>query len=204
MKTIEKILYHLKSEGPVTAKILAEKFSLTTMGIRQHLQSLEDDGLVDFNDVKVKVGRPTRHWQLTEQGHRRFTDRHHDLAVHMLESVEDLFGISGLEQVIAKREQHTYEQYQQTLQTCETLKEKLEQLAQLRTQDGYMAELITTHDGYTLVENHCPICRAAQHCPALCLSELTVFKRLLGENIRIEREEHIISGQRRCTYRITS
>ncbi|WP_318433226.1 helix-turn-helix transcriptional regulator [Photobacterium leiognathi] len=203
MKTIEKILYHLKSEGPVTAKVLAEKFELTTMGIRQHLQGLEEDGLVDFTDVKVKVGRPTRHWQLTEKGHRRFADRHHDLAVHMLESVEDLFGKAGLDQVIAKREQQTYLHYQQALSSCENLDDKLARLTQLRAQDGYMAELITTENGYTLVENHCPICRAAQHCPTLCQSEMTVFQRLLGDDVSIERQEHIISGQRRCTYRIT-
>lgn len=68
MKTIDKILYRMKREGPVTAKILAEEFQLTTMGVRQHLQGLEEDGLVDFEDIKAKVGRPTRHWHLTQKG----------------------------------------------------------------------------------------------------------------------------------------
>lgn len=202
MKTIEKILHYLKTEGPVTAKTLAQQFSLTTMGIRQHLQGLEEEGYVTFFDVKAKVGRPSRHWQLTEKGHQRFTDRHHDLAVHMLESVEHLFGAEGLSKLITQREQHTYQQYQQALSSCDTLAEKLACLVTLRAQDGYMAELITTRNGYTLIENHCPICRAAQHCSALCHSELNVFQRLLGEHIKIERQEHIISGHRRCTYRI--
>ena len=57
MKTIDKILHRMKQDGPVTAKTLSEELSLTTMGVRQHLQGLEDDGLVGFEDIKAKVGR---------------------------------------------------------------------------------------------------------------------------------------------------
>ena len=72
----------------------------------------------------------------------------------------------------------------------------------LREQEGYMAELSQTEQGFTLIENHCPICKAATRCPNLCQSEFNVFQTLLGEDIRIERSEHIIQGQRRCLYHI--
>ncbi len=202
MKTIDKILQRMKREGDVTAKELAQELSLTTMGVRQHLQGLEESGLVDFHDVKVKVGRPTRHWRLTAQGHSQFTDRHGDLIIQMLDSVEDLFGSTGLEKVINQREQQTFTQYQQALAKCENLKEKLELLTTLREQEGYMAELLHDEQGYLLVENHCPICHAAKRCPSLCQSELNVFQRLLGNEYLIERNDHIIAGERRCAYRI--
>ena len=67
-----------------------------------------------------------------------------------------------------------------------------------------MAELEQTEHGYLLIENHCPICKAAKRCPNLCQSELNIFQRLLGEEYRIERSEHIIEGQRRCTYLIAA
>jgi len=202
MKTIDKILYHMKREGPVTAKVLSQEFSLTTMGVRQHLQGLEDEGLVDFHDVKVKVGRPTRHWSLTTQGHSRFADRHGDLIIQMLDSVEDIFGNGGLNQIIERRENQTFEQYQYAMANSSTLKEKLEILTTLREQEGYMAELQQDGDEFILLENHCPICHAAKRCPSLCKSELSVFRRLLGNNCFIERHEHIIAGERRCAYRI--
>ncbi|OZS43241.1 helix-turn-helix transcriptional regulator [Photobacterium sanguinicancri] len=202
MKTIDKILQRMKREGDVTAKALAQELRLTTMGVRQHLQGLEESGLVDFHDVKVKVGRPTRHWRLTAQGHNQFTDRHGDLIIQMLDSVEDLFGASGLEKVINQREQQTFEQYQQALAKCENLKEKLELLTTLREQEGYMAELLHDEQGYLLVENHCPICHAAKRCPSLCQSELNVFQRLLGNEYLVVRNDHIIAGERRCAYRI--
>ncbi|MGF1680951.1 helix-turn-helix transcriptional regulator [Photobacterium minamisatsumaniensis] len=202
MKTIDKILYRMKREGSVTAKKLAEEFNLTTMGVRQHLQGLEEDGLVDFKDVKVKVGRPTRHWHLTQKGHGGFTDRHGDLIIQMLDSVEALFGQDGLHQVVERRENQTFEQYRSHLATTSNLKEKLQILATLREQEGYMAELHQDGDTFVLIENHCPICHAAKRCPSLCQSELSVFQRLLGDNYQVNRNEHIIAGERRCAYRI--
>ncbi|MDV5171266.1 helix-turn-helix transcriptional regulator [Photobacterium rosenbergii] len=202
MKTIDKILYRMKREGPVTAKILAEEFQLTTMGVRQHLQGLEEDGLVDFEDIKAKVGRPTRHWHLTQKGHRRFADRHGDLIIQMLDSVEELFGQEGLGKVVDRREDQTFEQYQAQLAGVENIAEKLQILTTLREREGYMAELHQDGEDFVLIENHCPICHAAQRCPSLCQSELAVFQRLLGNEYQVNRQEHIIAGERRCAYRI--
>jgi predicted ArsR family transcriptional regulator len=202
MKTPEKILHKLKREGSMTAKKLAEDLSMTTMGARQHLQTLEEDGMIESFDVRVKVGRPNRHWSLTEKGHSYFSDRHGDLSVQVIEAVEELFGTEGLQKVAQDRENKTFTRYQAHLADKHSLKEKLETLTQLREQEGYMAELIATDSGYTLVENHCPICKAAERCPTFCQSEINIFQRLLGDNYQIERSEHIINNERRCVYLI--
>lgn len=202
MKTIDRILHTIKREGAVTAKQLAEDMSITTMGARQHLQSLEEDGVLSFYDVKVKVGRPTRHWSLTKKGHARFADRHGELTIQVIDAVEHVFGKEGVEKVTAEREAQTLALYQDTLNKFSTLEEKLQALVKMREQEGYMAELEQTEQGYLLIENHCPICKAATRCPNLCTSELNIFQRLLGEDYHIQRQEHIIQGQRRCTYLI--
>ncbi|KGK10194.1 transcriptional regulator [Vibrio navarrensis] len=204
MKTIDRILQSIKRDGSVTAKQLAEEFGMTTMGARQHLQGLEEAGIVSFHDVKVKVGRPTRHWSLTLKGHEQFADRHSELTIQMIDVVESLFGSDGLAKVAAEREHRTFIQYQKALAACGDLHSKLQKLTEIREEEGYMAELEQTDEGFLLSENHCPICRAATRCPALCQSELNVFQKLLGEHCHIERTEHIIEGQRRCAYRIVS
>lgn len=203
MKTIDRIMQSIKRDGEVTAKQIATGLGMTTMGARQHLQSLEDDGLVSFHDVKVKIGRPTRHWSLTQRGHDQFADRHGELTIQVIEAVEALFGAEGLAKVAAEREQKTFLHYQSALAGCVDLASRLEKLTLMREEEGYMAELEKTEEGFLLTENHCPICKAAQRCPSLCQSELTVFQKLLGEQCLVERSEHIIEGQRRCAYRIT-
>ncbi|EHP5029033.1 transcriptional regulator [Vibrio cholerae] len=204
MKTVDRILHTIKREGTVTAKQLAEDLGITTMGARQHLQSLEEEGVLAFHDVKVKVGRPTRHWSLTAKGHNQFADRHGELTIQVIDAVEHIFGKEGLAKVAAEREAQTFAAYHNALVECHFLQEKLEALVTLREQEGYMAELEPTADGFILIENHCPICKAATRCPSLCQSELNVFRRLLGEECHIERREHIVSGERRCTYFIAA
>lgn len=203
MKTSDKILHIIKKDGAVTAKHLAEQFSMTTMGARQHLQALEDDGLIEFYDVKVKIGRPTRHWQLTPAGHEQFIDRHSDLSIQIIDAVESIYGTQGLQKIAAEREKQTFKTYQHALQNCHTLDDKLTTLAKLRENEGYMVELQKIPEGYLLIENHCPICKAATRCPEFCQSELHIFQLLLQDVCKIAREDHIVSGQRRCTYKIS-
>ncbi|MDG3084644.1 transcriptional regulator [Vibrio hannami] len=200
MKTIDIILEKIKREGAITAKKLSEDLEMTSMGARQHLQALEDNNLVKHFDVKVKVGRPTRHWSLTEEGHAQFADRHDDLTVQVIEAVEHIFGQEGLEKVAAERESKTLARYSAVITPDLPLGEKLVRLVSLREQDGYMAELTELEEGFLFTENHCPICKAAKSCPTLCQSELNVFENLLGNDTKIERTEHIINNERRCSY----
>ena len=67
-----------------------------------------------------------------------------------------------------------------------------------------MAESRRNPDGsYLLVENHCPICAAATECQGLCRAELDIFRSVLGGDVEVTRVDHILSGARRCAYRVT-
>jgi predicted ArsR family transcriptional regulator len=83
------------------------------------------------------------------------------------------------------------------------LQKKLEELAKVRTEEGYMAEIRAEGGGgFLLIENHCPICAAANACQGFCATELDLFRSVLGPGVTIERAEHIISGDHRCVYRV--
>jgi len=83
------------------------------------------------------------------------------------------------------------------------LEERIAGLARIRREEGYMAECGRVRYGaFELVENHCSISRAAQFCPKLCGGELTLFREALGDGVTVERREHMLSGDRRCTFRI--
>ena len=202
MKTSDKIIQLLKIQGPQTAKELASELELTTMGVRQHLQALEDDGDVVFEDRKAVRGRPARYWFLTPQSQSHFSDRHEELTVQLIDSVRNVFGDDGLDQLIEHREQASLNLYLQTMADKADLRSKLIALAQLRSEEGYMATMMEDDGFYWLLENHCPICAAATQCLNFCRSELTLFQTLLEDLATISREEHIIEGARRCAYKI--
>ncbi|KFB00012.1 helix-turn-helix transcriptional regulator [Vibrio sp. ER1A] len=200
MKATDQIIDIIKREGAVTAKQIASRLNITTMGARQHLQGLEEEGFLRFEDVKVKVGRPNRHWSLTAKGHAQFSDRHSDLTVQFIDAIEQVFGTEGLNKVSKEREANTLATYRPHFDSLPDLQSKVEKLTELRDKDGYMAEFQQVEDGFVLIENHCPICKAAQRCETLCQSELNVFQALVGNDISVQRDEHIVQGARRCVY----
>jgi len=80
---------------------------------------------------------------------------------------------------------------------------RAQRLAELRTLEGYEAEVVADDDGsLLLVEHHCPVCDAAAACQGLCRGELATFRAALGDGVDVEREQHLLSGDSRCVYRI--
>ncbi|MCK7611603.1 helix-turn-helix transcriptional regulator [Roseibium sediminicola] len=201
-RTRTRLLNALKSSGPQTAAELATGLNVTTVAVRQHLDGLHQDSLVDFEDLKGTVGRPKRVWALTAAGHQQFPDNHSNLVLGLLNGMSDIFGAEGLEKLIAHREAHSRKTYQEAMSGAEDLQGKLEVLAELRNREGYMADVAEDGNGYLLIENHCSICAAATACQGFCRSELTLFQEVLGPDVAVERTEHQLSGGRRCVYRI--
>lgn len=201
-KTIERLLYLLKTRGPQTAVALSENVGTTSVAVRQHMEKLAKKGLVESEDRRESVGRPKKYWQLTEKGNQKFPDRHSDLVLEMINSIMDVFGEVGLNQLITEREKRSFNLYDKRLSGASTLKQKVATLADIRDQEGYMAEIEPVDGGYLLHENHCPICVAATACQGFCRSELKLFEQVLGADASVTRENHIVNGARRCTYRI--
>ena len=204
-KTAEQILFFLKTRGPGSAETIAQYFDITTVGARQHLLKLQENGLVNFSAERKSVGRPKRFWQLTEKAQSKFPDTHAQLSLEMITSIRDLFGKEGLEKVISKREKDSLKRYKQAASAYKTLAHKVKSLAELRSLEGYMASAEKCPDGggYLLIENHCPICAAVRECQNFCRSELSIFRKALGNEYRVERRDYLLEGARRCSYQIT-
>lgn len=201
-RTRTRLLNALKTSGPQTAARLAKGLNVTSVAVRQHLDAMRDEGLVGFEDLKGSVGRPKRVWSLSAKGHGQFPDNHAALLGGLLAGVTELYGPEGLDRLIAYREDQSRKLYSEAVEAAAGLRDKVAALAQLRSREGYMAEVADTADGFLLIENHCSICAAATACQGFCRSELSLFRTVLGSGVDVEREEHLLSGGRRCVYRI--
>jgi predicted ArsR family transcriptional regulator len=200
-KAREKILYFLKTKGPQTAAQIAKRLGVTAMAVRQHLYQLKDEGGVAYTDERRSVGRPARIWSLTPETASHFPDSHGELAVGILRAARLAFGDGGMDKLIERRTQDQARLYAERISRKRGLQAKVAELARIRDAEGYMAEWSAEPDGsLLLIENHCPICAAAESCQDLCRGEITLFRQMLGAEV--EREEHILGGHRRCLYRI--
>lgn len=202
-KTRRAIVKILKTQGPLGSAQLAGQLGLTAMAVRQHLYALQNEGHVEAEERPVPIGRPAKHWRLTREADQLFPEAYAELNVSLIEALRDTFGEEGLDQVLVSRCARQRKDYAKRIRVTDSLEKKLNELARVRTEEGYMAEVRGEKDGsYLLVENHCPICAAANSCQGFCATELDLFRSVLGQGVDVEREDHIVSGDRRCAYRV--
>lgn len=202
-RTRRGIIDLLKEQGGMDVVALSSQFSLSGMAIRQHLNALKEEGLVMNVEESRPMGRPAKLWVLTPAANRFFPSGYSDLSVSLIHSIKEAFGNEGLDKLLDVRNKNMQEQYLQHLGGISDIRKKLEKLAEIRTIEGYMAEVKTQDDGsFLLIEKHCPICEAAAVCTGLCKNELHLFQTVLGNNVHIERGEYILAGGRNCIYTV--
>jgi predicted ArsR family transcriptional regulator len=199
-----RLVERLKRVDSATAGELASAFALTDTAVRQHLEQLQASGLVRRIDGSAQGrGRPAARWQLTAAADAEFPDRHVDLTVDLIESIRSELGDQALERVVDGRARRQAEQYRTIVGTGSVVV-RVRRLADQRTVEGYVAEAIPDGHDVLLVEHHCPVCSAATACTSLCRTELEVFQHALGDDVTVRREQHLLSGDHRCAYRISA
>jgi predicted ArsR family transcriptional regulator len=199
-----RLVERLKRVDAATASELAAEFGLTDTAVRQHLESLQDLGLVHRTEGSANGrGRPAAKWQLSPASLSMFPDRHGDLTVEILASIRAELGDDALDRVIDSRSRRQTEQYRAVVGVG-SVAVRVRRLAEQRTAEGYLADVATDGADLVLIEHHCPICAAATTCQSLCRSELEVFQAVLGDDVRVRREQHVLAGDQRCAYRISA
>jgi predicted ArsR family transcriptional regulator len=200
-----RVLDRLKRGDGVTASELAAELGITEAAVRMHLDALVANGLVVGRERAGlrHRGRPPVEWALTDLATELFPDRHADLTVELIGALRDSLGERGLDTVLAQRSARQLEQYRDAVRAATPLGRRVESLAKRRTVEGYMAHAYRDGRDWLLVEHHCPVCSAARVCQGLCRNELQLFQDVLGADVRVSREQHLLAGDNRCAYRIT-
>lgn len=203
MQTADRFLMLLKTRGPLTAAAVAQLLGITNEGARLQLQKLAAGGFVQAAAPTAKgVGRPVQTWQLTAAGNARFPDTHADLSIQLIQTIQQLMGPDGLDQVMTAREQAAAAHYLEQLEAVDDIAGRLERFAAIRSGEGFLAECQPDGENYLFIENHCPICSAARECQGICESELRIFRQIMQGMATVSRRQHIIEGDRRCVYEI--
>jgi predicted ArsR family transcriptional regulator len=201
--TKRRIIERLKRVESATATGLAAEFGLTDTALRQHLDALEEVGMVTRSVAEpTGRGRPPVHWQLAPAAAGAFPDRHGELSVDLITSMRQTLGDKALDRVIAARADRQAAGYALALGDTKDVAVRVRRLADLRSDEGYLAEVAPDGDAYILIEHHCPIRDAAAACGALCSAELDAFRRALGPGVTVTRTQHVLAGDRRCAYRV--
>ncbi len=145
--TKRRIIERLKRADAKVAD-LARVLDMTEAGVRQHLDALADHGLVTSRTgTAAGRGRPATVWTLTDLAEDLFPDRHDDLTVELITAVRTALGDDGLAKVIDARGEKQRVAYERALPKRGSVRARVEALARVRTDEGYVAEVVDDPDG---------------------------------------------------------
>ena len=200
--TRQNIITLLKKNGGMTIEDLSKKISITPMGIRQHLLSLEKKGLVSYTAKKHGIGRPGFVYMLTESADDLFPKTYDRFALDILKEVKKNDGQEKINKIFGWQQDKVLRQKKEALSGLSGIDEMMQGLKNLLVSEGYLAELEKEGDNYILKTYNCPIRKVAAEFNEVCLEELHLFRVLLHRNVSIE--QCMAQGSPSCIFSIPS
>jgi predicted ArsR family transcriptional regulator len=200
------LLLRLRLDGPSSPDQLAHRLGASRTGVLQQLRALETANLVSRQTVRHGVGRPRHLYDVTPDAQDLFPSNYDALAAGLLAAIEAVGGDDLLDQVFAARRQQlgdrVREHMAEHVAPDASLADRVRELAVIQADQGYLADTVLGADGtIRLREHNCAIYNIAAGTPAACQAELELFSEVLGADV--VREQHIASGDRCCSYRIS-
>ncbi len=198
--TRRAILVALKRTGGATAEELGAGLGITPSAVRQHLQAMTADGLVQHAPDRARAGRPRHRHVLAPAGDAFFPKRYGDLTLELLADAEA--EDAGLvDRLFERRRDRRLERARSRVEG-RPLDEQVEELAKVLDDDGYLASCERSDDGtLRIVEHNCAVLEVARRYGQACSTELEFIRAVLPD-AHVERVRHMMSGQSTCAYEI--
>jgi DeoR family transcriptional regulator, suf operon transcriptional repressor len=191
------ILDYLRRSGPVRISDLVAETGVTATAVRQRLQRLMSDGMIERKAERIGRGRPNHRYGLTEKGEREAGDNFSDLAIVLWEeirAVPDPEIRRGLLKRIADR---FVAKYRGNV-AGDTLGERMASLAGLMGDRDIPFEVVAKNDLPVLSALACPYPELAKADRGVCTMEKMMLSEVLGENVQLS--ECRLDGAQCCTF----
>jgi DeoR family transcriptional regulator, suf operon transcriptional repressor len=197
-----EIIRLLKRRGPLPVEDIADALAVTVSGARQHLSSLERDGVVTYQRVRQGPGRPRHLYELTERGDALFPRKYAELLAELLGYVRE--ADPGLvDRVFARRSQRRFEGVRSRLEHL-SLADRVRELVRILDDEGYYPELQSQREGeWRIVVRNCPVRALGEKYAQACTSEIAFLRKALPE-ADVRRSSHQLNGHLVCAYEIRS
>jgi DeoR family transcriptional regulator, suf operon transcriptional repressor len=195
----------LKQRGEADVDELADDLTMTVAGVRQHLATLADEGLVESREAprsQGERGRAKRLYTLTARSEPLFPKAYDELANDLLRHAADEDG-TLVERIFVRRRDSRIDNARARLAPKRSLRAKVAELTRILDEDGYLAEYeVLDHGRFRIIEHNCAILAVATRHPSACRSEIEFLQAVLPDTT-VERVSHIVAGAHQCAYVVT-
>lgn len=174
----------LRRNSSLSIGELADALEVTATAVRQRLNRLMGQGLVQRSLVRAGRGRPSHAYELTGLGRKQAGSNFSDLAIVLwqeLREVKDLEVRRGLLERLCRR---LAERYSDQVKG-ESVGERMASLAELFQQRRIPLE-VESHGGLPVLNAlACPYPDLAEKDRSICSPERLLFSELAGETLRL-------------------
>jgi predicted ArsR family transcriptional regulator len=196
----ERVARTLLQAGPSTASDLADALEMSPAGVRRHLSTLMDEGLVTSQDhqpygptPKRGRGRPSSVFLLTTAGRAACDQAYDDLALSALRFMAQEYGPAAVEAFASDRARRLSDAFGARDGSATP-----QDVADALTRAGYAAVVEPLGDvAVQLCQHHCPVVDAAREFPVLCEAETAELGRAMGRHVT--RLATLAHGDEVCT-----
>src|SRR5262245_44483438 len=187
----------LRRDGEATISNLGSEMGVTATAVRQRLQRLMNDGLIERQAENKGRGRPNHKYSLTQKGERSAGTNFADMASVLwdeIKSVEDPEIRRGLLKRIAGR---LADRYRDQV-GGETLGERMTALASMMDEREIPFRVEHSESLPVLSALACPYPELAMRDRGVCTMEKMMLSEILGENVRLSACR--LDGATCCTF----
>jgi predicted ArsR family transcriptional regulator len=187
-------------EEPQTAVEIAQKLEIFESAVRQHLQMLENAGLVTATFEQRGLGRPKKIFALSPSGAELFTRKYDVLLDLVIRKISETYGPPALRSILlstARELSITLGVVSDDLPYRERLRKVTEALDDL----GFAAKLEEKDGKTSIVSKNCILLRTAEaNHDLLCHKFHSELIRAALKRGRVELHECMVDGAPFCTH----
>ena len=200
-----RILQLLQKNNNDTVEGLASNIGLAPATIRRHLDILQRDRLVAFEEVRKRTGRPEYSFYLTENGQEALPKGYDQLlsmvvrevSALTVEDTRDREGQELLELVFQRLSESVVRSYDHVLDGKD-LPQRIGTVVSHLRQEDFSPETEVIDGTLRIRLHNCPFRSVALENKAVCTFDLNLISSMLGQGV--EREECIHDGDNGCMY----
>jgi predicted ArsR family transcriptional regulator len=169
----------LRQNSAMTIGDLVEEMGVTATAVRQRLNRLMASGLVDRSHEIEGRGRPTHHYNLTDEGRKSLANNLGDLAVALWQEVQKIKDEQTRHQVISGAVERLAEKYEGGIRGA-TTEERMRSISELFAERQIPVSLEKENGLPVIKVSGCPYPTLAQDNRDICDMEKELLERVIG------------------------
>jgi DeoR family suf operon transcriptional repressor len=191
------LLNYLRRNGPARISDLVAEAGVTATAVRQRIQRLMTEGLIERHAEKIGRGRPNHRYALTAKGETQSGNNFSDLATVLWEEIKSLPDPEVRRGLLKRIADRFVDKYRDTIHGA-TLDERMSSLAGLMNDREIPFEVNIAGGLPILSALACPYPELAKVDRGVCTMEKLMLSEVLGESMRLSACR--LDGANCCTF----